>query len=259
MGNEMGNQFPKEVKQLPISICVGQHLPHAVGLAWAAKIQKKKEAVLCYFGDGASSEGAFHEALNFAAVLQTPNVFICQNNQYAISLHWTKQTHSKTIAQKGIAYGMPCVKVDGNDVLAMYAATKEALDRARKGHGPTLIEAFTYRMGVHTTADDPTLYRTTKEVKEWEQKGPILRFQLYLKSKGLWTKDTQRKAIVKATDIISKAVKKSEEFEKPSLEDIFKWMYKDMTPALQEQLDMAHEYANHKGKAKAQEAANGGK
>src|SRR5437879_9421140 len=170
---------------LPITIPVGTQLPHAVGLAYAAQYKGDDAVVMVYFGDGATSEGDFHEALNFAGVWHVPVVFVCQNNQWAISVPLKKQTHSRTIAQKALAYGLPGLQVDGNDVLAVYAATKEAVDRAREGNGPTLIECVTYRLGVHTTADDPTKYRSEEEVREWERKDPLTRFVEYLRKKNL--------------------------------------------------------------------------
>jgi pyruvate dehydrogenase E1 component alpha subunit len=138
-----------------------------------------------YFGDGATSEGDFHEAMNFAGVWHVPVVFLCQNNQWAISVPLKKQTHSRTIAQKALAYGIPGIQVDGNDILAVRAASFEAVERARAGDGPTLIECVTYRLGVHTTADDPTKYRSNEEVAEWERKDPLTRFGAYLKKKRL--------------------------------------------------------------------------
>jgi pyruvate dehydrogenase E1 component alpha subunit len=140
---------------------------------------------MAYFGDGATSEGDFHEACNFAGVWHVPVVFVCQNNQWAISVPLKKQTNSRTIAQKASAYGFPGIQVDGNDVLAVYAASREAVDKARAGQGPTLIECVTYRLGVHTTADDPTKYRADEEVKAWEQKDPLTRFRAYLEKKKL--------------------------------------------------------------------------
>src|SRR2546428_91591 len=160
-------------------------LPPAVGLAYAAQYREDDVVVMAYFGDGATSEGDFHEALNFAGVWHVPVVFVCQNNQWAISVPLKKQTNSKTIAQKALAYGLPGIQVDGNDVLAVYAASREAVARARAGDGPTLIECVTYRLGVHTTADDPTKYRTAEEVAECERKDPLTRFTAYLKKKRL--------------------------------------------------------------------------
>src|SRR5437879_6666032 len=181
---EGGRPAPDQ-RDLPITIPVGTQLPHAVGLAYAAQYRGDDAVVMAYFGDGATSEGDFHEALNFAGVWHVPVVFVCQNNQWAISVPLKKQTHSKTIAQKALAYGLPGIQVDGNDVLAVYAVAREAVDRARAGEGPTLIECVTYRLGVHTTADDPTKYRAEEEVKMWEQKDPLTRFTAYMRQKSL--------------------------------------------------------------------------
>src|SRR5216117_1945872 len=180
-----GGQTGPQQHDLPITIPVATQLPHAVGLAYAAQYRDDDVVVLGYFGDGATSEGDFHEALNFAGVWHVPVVFVCQNNQWAISVPLKKQTHSRTIAQKALAYGLPGIQVDGNDVLAVYAATREAVARASAGDGPTLIECVTYRLGVHTTADDPTKYRSDLEVAMWEQKDPLTRFAAYLKRKRL--------------------------------------------------------------------------
>ena len=180
-----GGQPAADQHDLPITIPVSTQLPHAVGLAYAAEYRGDDVVVMAYFGDGATSEGDFHEALNFAGVWHVPVVFLCQNNQWAISVPLKKQTHSRTLAQKALAYGFPGLQVDGNDALAVYAASKEAMERARAGEGPTLIECLTYRLGVHTTADDPSRYRAEEEVKEWERKDPLTRFRLYLERKKL--------------------------------------------------------------------------
>src|SRR6184192_3921889 len=180
-----GGQPDESQNDLPITVPVATQLPHAVGLAYAAQYRGDDAVVMAYFGDGATSEGDFHEAMNFAGVWHVPVVFVCQNNQWAISVPIKKQTHSRTLAQKASAYGFPGIQVDGNDVLAVYAASREAVDRARAGDGPTLIECVTYRLGVHTTADDPTKYRTDEEVKFWEQKDPLTRFRAYLEKKKL--------------------------------------------------------------------------
>jgi pyruvate dehydrogenase E1 component alpha subunit len=184
-GQLEGGQPAPDQRDLPITIPVATQLPHAVGLAYAAQYREDDVVVMAYFGDGATSEGDFHEAVNFAGVWHVPVVFVCQNNQWAISIPLKKQTHSKTIAQKALAYGIPGIQVDGNDVLAVHVAAREAVERARAGDGPTLIECVTYRLGVHTTADDPTKYRTAEEVAEWERKDPMTRFAAYLKKKRL--------------------------------------------------------------------------
>lgn len=188
-GYSEGGFIPKDVNNLPISVPVGTQALHAVGLAYGIKYRKKDRVAMAFFGDGATSEGDFHEALNFAGVFQVPVVFVCQNNQWAISIPRSHQTRSETLAQKALAYGMPGIQVDGNDILAVYAAAKEAVDRARSGGGPTFIECVTYRMSVHTTADDPKRYRSEEEVEEWQKRDPLVRFQNYLKNKGLITDD----------------------------------------------------------------------
>jgi pyruvate dehydrogenase E1 component alpha subunit len=179
----------EEHNNLPISVPVGSQVLHAVGLAWAIQYHKRNEVAMAFLGDGGTSEGDFHEGMNFAAVYQAPVIFVCQNNQWAISVPRKKQTLSKTIAQKAIAYGMPGIQVDGNDILAVYSAAKEAVERARSGGGPTLIECVTYRMMMHTTADDPKKYRSEEEVESWREKDPITRFQGYLMEKGILSEE----------------------------------------------------------------------
>jgi pyruvate dehydrogenase E1 component alpha subunit len=186
-GHLEGGQPSPDQHDLPICIPVATQLPHAVGLAYAAQYRGDDAVVMVYFGDGATSEGDFHEALNFAGVWHVPVVFVCQNNQWAISVPLKKQTQSRTLAQKALAYGFPGIQVDGNDVLAVYAASREAVERARAGGGPTLIECVTYRLAMHTTADDPTKYRSQEEVAEWERKDPLSRFAVHLSRKGIRT------------------------------------------------------------------------
>jgi pyruvate dehydrogenase E1 component alpha subunit len=180
-----GMQVPEGLRDLPVCVPMGSQVPHAVGVAHAARYRREASVTLCYFGDGASSHGDTQEALNFAGVFQVPVVFVCVNNQWAISVPRARQTRAKTIAHKAVAYGFPGIQVDGNDVLAVYAATREAVERARRGEGPTLIEAVTYRLSGHSTADDPTRYRSAAEVEEWEAKEPLPRFRRYLEAKGL--------------------------------------------------------------------------
>jgi pyruvate dehydrogenase E1 component alpha subunit len=193
-GWEEGNINDGSPRTLPISIVLASQLPQAVGLAYASRYKKEKDTVvLTMFGDGATSEGDFHEALNFAAVLNAPVIFLCQNNQYAISTPLKIQTKSSTIAQKAIAYGIPGIQVDGNDALAVYQAVKEAVNRARADEGPTLIEAVTFRMLMHTTADDPSRYRSDDEVAVWEAKDPLIRFKKYLTGKGIWDEKSKER------------------------------------------------------------------
>ena len=248
MGNEEGMRIPDDLNIITLAIPVGTQLPQAVGAGMAAKIKKDKIGVLCTFSDGATSEGDFHEALNFAGVFKTPNVFVCYNNQYAISLPRAKQTASKTLAQKAIAYGFEGVLVDGNDILAMYTATKEALEKARAGEGPTLIEAYTYRMANHTTSDDASKYRSEEEVKKWEKRDPIERFRIYLNNKGIWNESFERKVQEEAEATVNSAVEEAEKTPSPSIEEIFIHTYKNMTPNLKEQLEELKVYLKEKEK-----------
>src|SRR4029453_1134227 len=180
-----GGQPDEHQNDLPITIPVATQMPHAVGLAYAAQYRGDDAIVMAFCGDGATSEGDFHEAVNFAGVWHVPTVFVVQNNHWAISVPLKREARPRTSAQKALAYGIPGLQVDGNDVLAVYAACSEAAERARAGEGPTLIECVTYRLGVHTTADDPTKYRTAEEVAAWEKKDPLTRFTAYLKKKRL--------------------------------------------------------------------------
>jgi pyruvate dehydrogenase E1 component alpha subunit len=236
-GNEFGSKFDDKVKMLPVAIPIATQFNHAVGIAMASKIKGEDEVTIAYVGDGGTSEGDFHEALNFAGVFNSPVVFIVQNNQYAISVSRAIQTKSRTIAQKAVAYGIPGVQVDGNDLLAMYAATKEAVDRARRGEGPTLIEALTYRLGAHTTSDDPTRYRKDSEVEEWKEKDPIKRIKKYLIDSGLWSEEQDTAQVEEYENYALEVFKKVEESGETKLEDIFKYHYKDMPKHLEEQYE----------------------
>jgi pyruvate dehydrogenase E1 component alpha subunit len=188
-GYNEGGAIPEDLKNLPIAIPVATQIPHAAGIGYALKARGTDRVALTFFGDGATSEGDFHESLNFAQVFCTPTIFLCQNNQWAISVPREHQTRSKTLAQKALAHGMPALQVDGNDVLGMYVASAEAVQRARSGDGPTMIEAVTYRLGVHTTVDDPSVYRDEEEVERWRERDPIPRFQKFLKRRELLSDD----------------------------------------------------------------------
>jgi pyruvate dehydrogenase E1 component alpha subunit len=185
-GYEDGSLFSGAPNILPVSVPIASQLTHAVGIGYAINYRKEDSVVFAFVGDGGTSQGDFHESLNFAAVWKVPVIFVIQNNQYAISVPVAKQTASKNLAVKAVAYGMPGIKVDGNDFFALYKATEEAINHAKSGKGPVLLEALTYRRGAHTTSDDPSLYRTDKEEKEWEEKDPLKRMRGYLASKGLW-------------------------------------------------------------------------
>ncbi len=236
-GFSEGAAIPPESTVLPVSVPVGSQILHAVGLGWAVKYRRKDNVVVTFFGDGATSEGDFHEGLNFAAVFGVPVVFVCQNNQWAISTSVSKQTRSQTIAQKAVAYGMPGIQVDGNDILAVYTAAEEAIRRARAGEGPTLIECVTYRLMMHTTADDPKRYRTDEEVEAWRKKDPLPRFEDYLLNKGVLTTKQQQEveAEVKQQiqDAVDNAEKKMQLMGNPL--DMFNHMYADLPPYLRSQ------------------------
>jgi len=236
-GFSEGVELSESRNDLPISVPVASQILHAVGLAWAARYRKTDRVAMVFFGDGASSQGDFHEGLNFAAVFQTPTIFVCQNNQWAISIPRAKQTRSETIAQKALAYGMPGIQVDGNDILASYAAAREAVQRARSGGGPTLIECVTYRMTMHTTADDPRRYRTEQEVELWKQRDPIARFRRYLSSKGVLAEEKIGDVENAVLEEIQAAVDKAEEKIKSLGEplDMFNHHYNELSATLREQ------------------------
>ncbi len=236
-GYDEGGRIPDGQKDLPVAIPVASQLLHAVGLAWGAKYRGTDEVAMTFFGDGATSEGDFHEALNFAAVYQTPTVFVCQNNQWAISIPRSKQTRSRTLAQKALAYEMPGIQVDGNDVLAVYVAAREAVERARSGGGPTLIECVTYRMAMHTTADDPTRYRSEEEVLQWARKDPLVRFEKYLTDRGLLSPEKIQEVASDTDAAIQEAVRRYEELAK-TLGDplqMFDHHFEELPPNLREQ------------------------
>ena len=226
-----GGQPAPGQRDLPVTIPVSTQLPHAVGLAYAAQYKDDDAAVLAYFGDGATSEGDFHEAANFAGVWHVPVVFLCQNNQWAISVPLKKQTHSRTIAQKALAYGFAGLQVDGNDLLAVYAATREALARARAGEGPTLIECVTYRLGMHTTADDPTKCRSDDEVKAWERKDPLTRLGPYLERRGIQVAGIEAEIDAE----IAAGVERFEATPPPDPVTIFDHVYAERPPHLEAQ------------------------
>lgn len=235
-GDERGMKLPKEANIFPICITVGEQPLHAAGYAWALKLRKEKRVAITFFGDGATSEGDFHEAMNFAGTLALPLVFICQNNQWAISVPVKKQTGSETLAQKAVAYGFKGIKVDGNDAFAMYVAIKEAVANARKNI-PTFIEAFTFRMSDHTTADDATVYRPKQLVEEWKKKDPIARLQTYMKKMKMWAQDYEEDLQRRVAKRIEDAVRAYETTPAQDPADMFKYTYQNLSQDLQAQLD----------------------
>lgn len=187
MGSPLGFFIPKHLRMLPFNAAVAGQIPHATGLAWGLRLRGTDDVVVVHFGEGATSQGDFHEAVNLAGVVKAPVIFFCQNNNWAISTPRELQTAAATIAQKAIAYGIPGMLVDGNDLFAVVDVMREAVARARRGDGPTLIEAVTYRLGMHTTADDGARCEPAGMRDAWRPKDPILRLQKYLQRRSVWT------------------------------------------------------------------------
>ena len=248
MGCEWGSHFPEDVKVLPICAPVSTQTLHGVGLAWAAKLKKENSVTLIFFGDGATSKGDFHEAMNFAGVFRTPCVFFCQNNQYSISVPRPAQTASASLAQKALAYGFPGVLVDGNDLLAVYAVTQAAVQRARAGEGPVLVEAQTYRLGPHTTADDPSRYRSAEELKEHEPYDPIGRVKKYLEKKGLINEDGEKQRLLDYEQMAKDVARAAEAAISLNADDMFDFHYAQMPAYLAFQKDYWHRIQTARGK-----------
>ena len=225
MGDERGNQIPRELFMTPLAIPIGTQMLHATGLAWASKYRGESNIACTFFGDGATSEGDFHEAMNFAANLDIPVIFFCQNNHWAISVPGHIQCSAPTVAQRGVAYGMDCVQCDGNDIFAVTKVVKDAAQRARDNNRPTFIEAVTYRLGDHTTADDARRYRDEEEVEMWKTRDPMIRMRDHLKSLNLWNDSKEAAATEKAETLVAEAVKRAEEIAEQPVSEIFDSMY----------------------------------
>lgn len=236
-GDERGLRTPDDLNIFPICVSVATQIPHAVGAAMGARLRGDGNAVVTYFGDGATSKGDFHEGCNLAGVLRLPIVFICQNNQWAISVPVARQTSAATLAQKAVAYGFEGVQVDGNDVFAVYRATRDALDKARSGGGPTFIECLTYRMADHTTADDAARYRPPEEVAAWRGKDPILRLERYMAKKGWWDDGYGREVADGAAAAIDEAVQAAEGVPPPEPGEMFGSTFATITPRQQRQME----------------------
>jgi TPP-dependent pyruvate/acetoin dehydrogenase alpha subunit len=238
---------PEGVNDLPFSIVIGSHVLPAVGIGMGMNYKNDNNCIVVNFGDGATSQGPVSEALNFAAVYQAPVVFVCENNGWAISTPVYKQTSLTSFAVHGVAAGMRSIRVDGNDILAMVCATKEATDRARAGGGPSYIEAVTFRMSLHTTADDPTVYRAESEVTPWEARCPIARFETYLINRGILDSpsigeihEACEKEVLKARDTF---------YEMPPAKpgEIFDHLYEEITSELASQRKEYHQRLRQKG------------
>ncbi len=244
MGVEDGCVYQNAHRVLPISVPIASQVLHGVGIARALQYRETPGVVFVFFGDGATSQGDFHEGMNFAGVWKAPVVFFCQNNQYAISLPRREQTASPTIAGKASAYGMPGIQVDGNDLLAVYAATHSAASHAREGKGPVLIEAVTYRMGAHTTSDDPSRYRTPEEEEEWKIRDPILRMKKHLMGRGLWDEKEDEATIELYKSQIDETFEQALSRGVYEPEDVFRHQFRQMPQLLKDQL---REYERYLG------------
>lgn len=245
-GHQFGGQIPEGVNILMPQIIIGAQIVMANGVAMAFKLRGEKRVAITYTGDGGTSQGDFYEGLNFAGAFNLPTIFVVQNNQFAISVPVSQQTAAKTLAQKAVAAGIPGVQVDGMDVLAMYAATKQAAERARGGNGPTLIEAITFRYGPHTmSGDDPTRYRTRDTEEVWERKDPLIRFRTYLEGKNLWSQEDEERAIEDAKNAVNEGLKKADEAPKMSIPGLIDSMFEQLTPTLAQQ---RAEFSGQEGK-----------
>ena len=229
-GDERGQKAPERLNIFPFCVAVASQIPHAVGAALAVRYRRDPIAVVAYFGDGATSKGDFHEGFNMAGVFRLPLVFICQNNQWAISVPLKGQTASATLAQKAIAYGFEGVQVDGNDPFAVYRATRQALDKARSGGGPTFVECLTYRMADHTTADDAGRYRSAEEVAIWRARDPILRLERFMAQRGLWNEQAGLAIKERAAGIIDAAVGEMEALPPPAAAELFDTSVAKLSP-----------------------------
>jgi pyruvate dehydrogenase E1 component alpha subunit len=235
-GDERGMSAPEGLNIFPMSVPVGTQIPHATGAALAMKLRGDRCAAAVYFGDGGSSRGDFHEGLNLAGVFKAPVVFLCQNNQWAISVPRSRQTAAETIAQRAASYGFDGIQVDGNDVFAVYRATSDALEKARAGRGPTLIECFTYRLDDHTTSDDSSRYRTREEVEAWRKKEPLVRLRLFMERRGLWTKAYEDSVTLAAVEAVDKAIAEAESASPPEPSDLLRYTYSTPTPRQEKEL-----------------------
>ncbi|MFC5277501.1 pyruvate dehydrogenase (acetyl-transferring) E1 component subunit alpha [Halorubrum rubrum] len=239
MGHGDGARAPDDVNVFPIAVPIASHVPHAVGGAWASKLRGEDDVFVCYFGDGATSEGDFHEACNFAGVFDTPTLLFCNNNQWAISVPRERQTRSATLAGKAEAYGFDGVQVDGMDPLAVYAVTAAALEKARNPPEsrlrPTLIEAVQYRFGAHTTADDPTVYRDDDEVERWRRKDPIPRLERYLRAEGILDDDRVDAIEAEVETRVADAIEAAESAPRPEPRALFEHAYAELPTELEAQ------------------------
>jgi pyruvate dehydrogenase E1 component alpha subunit len=233
-GHPAGWWNPAEYNVASICVPIGTHVPHAAGLAWGKKLKGERACAIAYFGDGATSEGAFHEGANFAGVMRAPLILLCNNNQWAISTPVSAQTHAATLADKAVGYGMPGVRVDGGDVLAVYEATREAADRARAGEGPTFIEAVTYRVAPHATADDPRAYIDLERVEQEKQNECLGRYGRYLRRLGVLGEELAEEIRAEAVEAMRRGIAEAEAEPDPDPELVFEHAYVEPPPNLRD-------------------------
>lgn len=236
-GRQMPNHFgSRELNVVTVSSPIGTKIPHAAGCAYAMKVQKEKSVAICYFGEGASSEGDFHAGLRFAAVRKAPAIFFCRNNNYAISTPCSAQFSTDGVAPEGVGHGITTFRIDGNDFFAVHETVSKARQLCLQGKGPVFIEAMTYRLGAHSTSDDPSRYRNDAEVKKWEKRCPMKRLRLYLEKKKLWSKkkEEELQALIKSQ--VDEAIQIAKNTPPPLLETIVKDVYFEVPHRLQEQL-----------------------
>ncbi len=238
LGRQMPNHFGSHsLNVVTVSSPIGTNIPHAAGCAYAMKCQKEEAVALCYFGDGATSEGDFYVGLNFAAVRKCPVIFFCRNNGYAISTPTSAQFVTEGVAEKGAAFGIPSLRVDGNDVVAIYDVVQKARAACLRGEGPQLIEAMTYRLGAHSTSDDPTQYRKNEEVKAWEKKCPILRLRRYLESRKLWNEEKENALLESVAGEVSAAIALAKETSPPAVETLIQDVYHEIPKFLSDEIE----------------------
>jgi pyruvate dehydrogenase E1 component alpha subunit len=232
---------PYERHVAPLTTPLATQLPHAVGVAHAARLRGESTVVLAMCGDGGTSEGDFHEALNFAAVFRAPVVFFVQNNQYAISVPLARQSVAPSLAHKGVGYGIPGEQVDGNDLAALLSVLSGAVEQARSGAGPQLVEGRTYRMQAHTNADDATRYRSDEEVAAWAAKDPLVRLESYLRAEGVLD-DARAAAFAEAAEQVARRMRDGlNQDVEPDPDDLFRFVYDRPTPQLVEQLALVRD------------------
>jgi pyruvate dehydrogenase E1 component alpha subunit len=246
MGNPKGGTIPPNVNMLPMQISLAAQIPQATGLAWGLKMQAGDGVAITFFGDGASSEGDFHESLNLAGIVKAPVIFFLQNNGWAISTPRENQTAARSFAERAIGYGVEGVMVDGNDLLAVYEVTSQAVAKARAGDGPTLIESVTYRTGAHNTADDPTRYVDQQELEKWQQKDPVERIKNYLRSRGIWNENLEQEMFDSCAAQVDVAMDIARNTSLATSDSLFDHVYAEPPQRMQ---DQKSDWANRTGGA----------